>query len=201
LTVPGRGPDKQDCLSARALARWPDALVVHRLDQATSGLVVMARSPAAQRDLSAAFAQREVLKRYVAVVSGKPALTAGEIALPLLADWPHRPKQMVDMQHGKPSLTRYWVVEDEPSASGCTNSEATPHAPVTSRLALEPLTGRTHQLRVHLWALGHPILGDMLYAPPEVQQQSSRLMLHAEFLRLPHPATGEPLSFESAAPF
>jgi tRNA pseudouridine32 synthase / 23S rRNA pseudouridine746 synthase len=188
LTVPGRGPGKQDCLIARAQARWPDALVVHRLDMATSGLVLLARGKAMQRALSEAFAQRVVGKRYVAIVHGQPAAQSGEINLPLITDWPQRPRQKVDHEIGKPSLTHYQVLAG-PAPAGC------------SRLALEPLTGRSHQLRVHLWALGHPILGDALYAPPEVQALAPRLQLHAQQLQLAHPASGEPLHFELVAEF
>lgn len=188
LAVPGRGEDKQDCLSARAQAVWPDALVVHRLDMATSGLFLMGRGLHMQRVLSRAFAERRVDKRYEAVVAGVPGPVGaqGEIALPLAADWPNRPRQRVDTVHGRPSTTRWEVIAHEGDGA---------------RLALEPVTGRTHQLRVHLQAIGHPILGDTLYAPPELAARAPRLLLHACSLRLQHPATGEPLAFASAAPF
>ena len=188
LAVPGRGADKQDCLSARAQALWPDALVVHRLDMATSGLFLMGRGPRMQRALSRAFAEREVGKRYEAVVAGALGAPgdAGEIALPLAADWPRRPLQKVDTAHGRPSITRWHVLA---------------LADDTTRVALEPVTGRSHQLRVHLLAIGHPILGDALYAPPAVRDRAPRLLLHARALRLAHPATAEPLAFESAVPF
>lgn len=186
LAVPGRGEDKQDCLSLRAQRMWPDARVVHRLDMATSGLFLMARGLAMQRALSRAFEARAVDKRYEAVVHGVVREDAGEIALPLAADWPNRPLQKVDAAHGRPSVTRWRVLQR--------------HADRT-RLALEPLTGRTHQLRVHLQAIGHPILGDALYAPPAVQALAPRLLLHACLLRLAHPVGGDALVFESAAPF
>lgn len=191
LCVPGRGPDKQDCLASRAQACWPDALVVHRLDMATSGLWLMGRGLAMQRALGRAFEGRRVDKRYVAVVAGRmaPPDTAdgwGEIDLPLAADWPRRPLQKVDHAIGRPSRTRWRVLG---------------HDGATTRVELEPLTGRTHQLRVHLLALGHPILGDALYAPPEVQAMAPRLLLHASALRLPHPATGEPLALDCPPPF
>lgn len=186
LAVPGRGEDKQDCLAARARLLWPDALVVHRLDMATSGLFVMGRGLAMQRRLSRAFEHREVGKRYVAVVDGAVTGDAGTIALPLAADWPNRPRQRVDAEHGRPSQTRWRVTARE--AGG-------------TRLELEPVTGRTHQLRVHLAAIGHPILGDALYAPPAAQARAPRLLLHATRLELAHPASGEPLAFEDAAPF
>ena len=188
LSVPGRGPDLQDCVHARLLRRYADARVVHRLDMSTSGLIVFARGAEAQRRLSRAFAQREVEKGYVAVVDGHVVAESGEIDLPLQADWPARPKQKVDLEKGKPSLTRYRVLARETVLA-------------TTRLELQPITGRAHQLRVHLLALGHPILGDALYAPAAVQGRAERLLLHAQALRFPHPATGEPLAFGSAVPF
>lgn len=189
LAVPGRGPDKQDCLSARAQARWPDALIVHRLDMATSGLLVLARGAAMQRALSMAFAARRVQKRYLAVVAGRlasPAADWGVIDLPLILDWPNRPRRMIDPAHGKPSLTRWRVLGYE---DDCT------------RVELEPVTGRSHQLRVHLLALGHPIMGDQLYAPAALAARSGRLLLHAWRLEFDHPASGRRLQFESPAPF
>lgn len=188
LSVPGRGPDKQDCAWARAQARFADALIVHRLDQATSGLLVLARGEAMQRALSEAFAQRQVHKRYVAEVWGLVEADTFEIDLPLIADWPNRPRQMVDHQRGKPSLTRVRVL----------SRDAARH---TTRVDLEPVTGRSHQLRVHLLAVGHPILGDALYAPPEALQRADRLRLHACELSLP-PLLGEAaLSLQHAPDF
>lgn len=183
LAVPGRGSDKLDCAAARVQRHWPDARVVHRLDMATSGLLVFARGPEAQRRLSAAFAERAVSKRYVARVHGEVAGGQGEIALPLAADWPNRPRQKVDLAQGKPSLTRWRVLERETS---CT------------RLALEPVTGRSHQLRVHCLAAGHPIVGDSLYGPGD---DAPRLMLHAEHLAFAHPVSGQPVAFTDPAPF
>ena len=185
-SVPGRPTELHDCMASRVQAALPDALVVHRLDMATSGLLVFARSKAAQSALGTAFAQRDVAKRYVAVVAGELAEDVGEIDLPLIADWPNRPLQKVDHAIGKPSITCYRVIERH---AGCT------------RVALEPLTGRSHQLRVHLLALGHPIVGDALYAPPEVAAQAPRLLLHAHALAFAHPVSGEALSFESPLPF
>lgn len=184
LSVPGRGADKQDCAAARAQQRYADALIVHRLDMATSGLLLMARGAAMQRQLSIAFARREVEKRYVAVVHGRMPADCGEIDLPLAADWPQRPRQKVDPVHGKPSLTRYRCLAHDAAAG-------------TSRLLLEPVTGRSHQLRVHLAALGHAIAGDTLYGGVA----APRLMLHASELSLRHPATGEVLQLRSAPPF
>ncbi len=185
LAVPGRGEQLQDCAAARVQARFADALIVHRLDQATSGLLVLARGAAAQRALSQAFAERRVAKRYVAVVAGLLLPDSGSIDLPLAADWPNRPRQRVDALHGKPSLT-HWHVLARDAAAG------------TTRVALEPVTGRSHQLRVHLLAIGHPVLGDALYAP---QLSASRLMLHASELTIPHPDDARPMNFRSAAPF
>ena len=201
LCVPGRGPDKQDCLSARAQQRWPGALVVHRLDQATSGLLLMARHVAAQRQLSRAFAERQVHKRYVAVVHGRLEKSAppqdgdgdggnawNDIHLPIAADWVRRPLRVVDPAGGKPSHTRWRALGYDAATD-------------TTRVELEPITGRTHQLRVHLAALGHPILGDTLYADAAVQALSPRLLLHARLLRFEHPASGKPLCLELAPGF
>lgn len=186
LSVPGRGAGKADCLQARLADRYGAALTVHRLDMETSGLMVFARTPEAQAALSRAFRERNVEKRYLAKVWGSPTGDAGEIALPLIADWPNRPRQKVDLQGGKPSLTRWHVV----SRSG-----------QTARLDLEALTGRTHQLRVHLAAIGHPILGDSLYAPGEVRTASARMCLHACRLGFAHPVSGAWCGFEHEPDF
>lgn len=188
--VPGRGPDKADSLSRRAQACWPDALVVHRLDEATSGLMLLARGAAAQRQLSLAFAERRVHKEYQAIVHGRLDARGAPsgwrlIDLPLRRDWPNRPRSVVDSAHGKPSRTRCRPLAWDPPQD-------------RTRVALEPITGRSHQLRVHLLAIGHPIVGDPLYGPADA---APRLMLHACALRLPHPRTGKLLSLSSAAPF
>jgi tRNA pseudouridine32 synthase/23S rRNA pseudouridine746 synthase len=191
LAVPGRGAAKQDCLSTRMQSRYRDALIVHRLDMATSGLMVLARGAAAQRELSRAFAAREVGKRYIAVVAGRMEASPehwGEIDLPIVIDWPRRPMRIIDHQIGKPSLTRWRVLGHD--ASG-----------LNTRVELEPLTGRSHQLRVHLRELGHPILGDALYAPPAIRAMAGRLLLHAWSLSFVHPQTGKRLAFERPAPF
>lgn len=188
LCVPGRGPDRADCLAARVQARWPDAQVVHRLDMATSGLVVFGRGVVLQRALSIAFADRRVHKRYVAVVAGLVGDDTGEINLRLAADWPNRPRQQVDHTAGKPSLTR-WQVLARDRAQG------------TTRLALTPVTGRTHQLRVHLAAIGHAIVGDALYAPPAWAQAAPRLLLHACELGLPAGAGTSAMALSSPTPF
>jgi tRNA pseudouridine32 synthase / 23S rRNA pseudouridine746 synthase len=197
LAVPGRGVDKQDCLSARLAAAHGDIHVVHRLDQATSGLMVFARNLTALRHLQGQFAHRTVLKRYVAVVHGQLKTECLEIALPLMADWEHRPRQKVDVLEGKPSLT---VVR-------CVGFDASTN---TSRLSLVPQTGRTHQLRVHLQAIGHPIVGDTLYGTEAAsdgaahllwRKSTPRLMLHACELGFVHPATGRSLLLVLAADF
>jgi tRNA pseudouridine32 synthase/23S rRNA pseudouridine746 synthase len=185
LSVPGRGPDKQDCLSARAQVHFSDALVVHRLDMATSGLMVMARGAQVQRDLSAAFANRLVTKQYGAIVSGQVlAPTEGWrfLDLPIGVDWPNRPRRVIDPIGGKPSVTRLQLIHFDGKRN-------------ISHVRLEPLTGRTHQLRVHLQAIGHPILGDTLYAATEVVAASPRLLLHAIGLGFAHPINGQPLQF------
>jgi tRNA pseudouridine32 synthase / 23S rRNA pseudouridine746 synthase len=192
LAVPGRGEAGLHNLLALLQRKWPDALVVHRLDMATSGLIVFARGAAMQRLLSMQFAARTVTKRYDAVVHGCIDVAAGAIALPLAADWPRRPRQRVDLEHGKPALTWWSHRQSDPSA-------AAPGEGSSSRLALEPVTGRTHQLRVHLQAIGHPIVGDALYGPAD--DPHPRLLLHATALGLTHPATGKPCRFESEAPF
>jgi len=197
LAVPGRGPDKQDCLSARVQAQWPDALIVHRLDMATSGVVVMARGLDAQRALSNAFEKRRVHKRYVAVVAGEPAehLTGDgwhTIDLPLTVDWLNRPRSIVSTLLGKPSVTRWRRSASQTPAL---------RTGLATRLELEPVTGRTHQLRVHLQAIGHPIVGDPLYATPAQQAMAPRLLLHATELRLDHPVTGQSMTFTSVCPF
>lgn len=191
LSVPGKGPDKQACAWHWALHRYPDARVVHRLDMATSGVLLFARSLACQRLLGDAFSQRQIQKRYIAVVA--PALPSciGEwhtIDLPIGFDWEQRPLRKIDVQAGKPSQTRYCALPQLPCST-------------FSRVALEPLTGRTHQLRLHLAAIGHPILGDTLYAPPALRSLAPRLLLHAESLTFTHPMTGAPLALHCNADF
>ncbi|MGH8822708.1 MAG: pseudouridine synthase [Rhodoferax sp.] len=194
LAVPGRGAGKHDALSTRVQQQYPDALIVHRLDMATSGLMLMARGSQVQRVLSKSFADREVSKRYEAVVDGRlsPAADApggwGVIDLPIMVDWPRRPLRIIDAARGQPSLTRWRIL----------SYDAASH---TTRVALVPITGRSHQLRVHLQAIGHPIVGDILYANAAVQINAGRLLLHACALALTHPVTGVSLAFESPAPF
>lgn len=195
LSVPGRGSDKQDCLSSRVQKCYPNASIVHRLDMGTSGIMLMALHAEVQRTLNDAFAQRAVSKRYEAVVDGlQEPPTASEnghwqeINLPIALDWPNRPRRIIDAQLGKHSTTRWQSMSVDRSTG-------------TSRLRLEPLTGRSHQLRVHLMAIGHPILGDALYAPDAVAAASPRLLLHATELALMHPVSLNPMRWVCPAPF
>ena len=187
-TVPGRPLELHDCLWRRVRELVGDALVVHRLDMATSGLVLFARGTEVQRQLSSAFAQREVQKHYEAIVAGVIDDDDGRIDLPLAADWPNRPRQRIDREGGKPSITRWHVLQRDVARQ-------------TTRVQLEPLTGRTHQLRVHLAAIGHPLLGDTLYAPEGITAAAPRLLLHATRLAFLHPRDAAPVSFDSPAPF
>jgi tRNA pseudouridine32 synthase/23S rRNA pseudouridine746 synthase len=189
LSVPGLGPANQDCLARRAAAAHPGARIVHRLDRETSGLIAMALDADTHRNLSRQFERREVDKCYVAVVAGLVECDGGEIALPLRKDLDPPtpgPRHIVDHEQGRPALTRYRVVARDHDRT---------------RLELRPLTGRSHQLRVHLNAIGHPILGDDLYAPPNVVAMADRLLLHAQTLSLTHPTTNERLTFEAPCPF
>ncbi|WP_415032920.1 RluA family pseudouridine synthase [Azonexus sp.] len=187
LSVPGRGPDKQDCVIQRLQGEYPEAQIAHRLDMSTSGLLVVARGAAMQQAMYRLFRERAVEKRYLAVVAGWVQEDQGEIDLPLICDWPNRPRQMVCYQRGKPSLTRYRVLQ-RMLEEDC------------SLVALEPITGRSHQLRVHLAALGHPILGDELYAGAAVER-APRLLLHASELAFVHPQSDRRVHFHSPAPF
>lgn len=186
LAVPGRGADLQDCLSARVQTTFPSALVVHRLDRDTSGLMVMALDPASQRELSRQFAERLVEKRYVAVVYGQLADASGTIDLPMRKDFERPPRHKIDPIDGRPARTAWRVMQRGFDRSW---------------LEVRPETGRSHQIRLHLATLNHPILGDNLYAPPEALALSPRLLLHAEELSLAHPLTGEPMHWTSACPF
>jgi tRNA pseudouridine32 synthase / 23S rRNA pseudouridine746 synthase len=185
LSVPGRGEYySQHNLASFLQAQWADALIVHRLDMATSGLMVFARGIEMQRRLSLAFEKRRVAKRYEAVAEGVMAADSGEVDAPLIIDWPNRPRQIVDRVAGKPALTRWHVLARDGE---------------TTRVALEPVTGRSHQLRVHLQHIGHPIRGDEFYAPEPLG--APRLLLHARRLAFAHPASGEAVAFESPCPF
>ena len=188
LSVPGRGADKQDSLLTRARQRFAHAECVHRLDMETSGLMLFALGKRVQRMLNGLFQQRRIGKHYIAVVDGRVALPVGEIHLPLVCDWPNRPRQKVDHALGKPSTTRFRVLGHDT----CND---------TTRVALRPETGRSHQLRVHMLAIGHAILGDQLYASVSAQKKSSRLLLHASVMTFHHPVTGDEINLQSAVPF
>lgn len=186
LSVPGRGPEKADCLLSRLREIAPEALIVHRLDMETSGLMILARDQETHRAMSGLFEARQIAKTYRACVAGTVTKQTGEIDLPLIKDWPKRPLQKIDYEMGKPSLTRWRVV---------TRSQG------RSVLDLHPITGRTHQLRVHLEAIGHPILGDTLYGTAQSRSAAPRLLLHASHLAFVHPISGEDIDIRSPAPF
>lgn len=186
LSVPGKGEDLADCLVARAQRAYPDALLVHRLDRDTSGVMVFALTRHAQRELSQQFEARKVRKTYRARLWGHLAPKEGRVDLPLIVDWPNRPRQHVDRVNGRPAQTGWKVLGHDDDG--------------TTRVRLLPLTGRSHQLRVHMQALGHPILGDPLYAEGAARAYP-RLMLHAETLRFKHPETGRGVTFSAPCPF
>ena len=185
LSVPGKGAHLADCLISRAQAAFPDALLVHRLDRDTSGVMVFAMTPAAQRHLGLQFEKRQVKKTYVARVWGQLEPKDGTVDAPLIVDWPNRPRQKIDWDTGKPAVTDWKVQRYEDHAT---------------RLRLFPQTGRSHQLRVQMLSLGHPILGDPFYATGEALD-APRLMLHATELRLRHPEGGRGMRFVSKPPF
>ncbi|WP_370402605.1 RluA family pseudouridine synthase [Sulfitobacter sp. JB4-11] len=185
LSVPGKGPELADCLITRVQAAFPDALLVHRLDRDTSGVMIFALTPHAQRHLGLQFEKRMTRKTYVARVWGQPAEKSGTVDLPLIVDWPNRPRQMVCHETGKPAQTDWKVIKNDGE---------------TARLRLFPKTGRSHQLRVHMLAIGHPILGDPFYATGAALKYP-RLMLHSEELRFNHPQGGKSVKVRTKAPF
>jgi tRNA pseudouridine32 synthase/23S rRNA pseudouridine746 synthase len=185
LSVPGRGEHLADCLIERLRQAFPQILLVHRLDRDTSGVMIFAQTPAAQRHLGQQFENRQTKKTYVARVWGQIAEKEGTVDLPLVVDWPNRPKQMVCHETGKPAITDWKVVKREETET---------------RVRLMPRTGRSHQLRVHMLALGHPILGDPFYASGAALEYP-RLMLHSEELRVKHPDTGIGMKFRAKADF
>jgi tRNA pseudouridine32 synthase/23S rRNA pseudouridine746 synthase len=186
LAVPGRGPHLQDCLASRVQAVFPDARVVHRLDRDTSGLMLMARDADAQRQVSRQFEQRQVHKVYECIVWGVPTAAAGRIDLPIGRDPDHPPRYQIDHVHGRSSQTDWHM--NEPLGD-------------RARLVVEPITGRSHQIRLHLAASGHAILGDPLYANAAALAAATRLLLHARELQLTHPSDGRSISWQSACPF
>lgn len=185
LSVPGKAAHLADCLLSRVQVAFPDALLVHRLDRDTSGVIVFALTPHAQRNLSMQFEKRSTRKTYVARVQGRVAQKTGTVDLPLIVDWPNRPLQKVCHETGKPAITDWRVLKSDDGES---------------RVRLFPKTGRSHQLRVHMLAIGHPILGDPLYAP-DTTAKYDRLMLHSEELRINHPESGKGMSFRAKAAF
>lgn len=184
LSVPGLGEDNQDCLIRRIQESMPEARIVHRLDRDTSGLLVLARDADTHRELSRQFHDREVDKRYIALIHGSPADDGGEITLPLRYDPPTKPRHVVDLENGQSARTLWQVIERHDTFT---------------RVALVPYTGRSHQLRVHMQALGHPIMGDALYGP--ASDPTERLCLHAESLGFTHPVGREHLRFSLPEPF
>lgn len=188
LSQPGRRPEKWDSVITRLKPAYPDAVVVHRLDEPTSGLMMLALGQAMSSGLSKAFRERLVHKRYEAIVDGLIKDDQGSIDFPLIADWPNRPRQKIDFETGKPSLTHFQVLERNVVENW-------------TRVDLEPFTGRSHQLRMHLMAVGHAILGDPLYASPVILARAPRMYLHARHLSFAHPITGDTMVFDSAVPF
>lgn len=188
LSVPGKTAEKADCLISRLQITYPDALIVHRLDMSTSGIMVLARGKAMHRALSILFQDRKVDKEYCALVAGKLEQVKGEVDLPLITDWPNRPKQKVDFEIGKPSQTEYECLAYDEKRDA-------------SVVKLIPRTGRSHQLRVHMLSIGHAILGDELYASQKIRAKADRLLLHAQRLAFTHPITKEYLVYECAADF
>lgn len=186
LSVPGKAKEHADSLQNRVQRVFPTSTVVHRLDMATSGIMVMAMNKAAHRHISRQFELRQTQKSYQAVIYGQPVNDAGEIDLPLICDWPNRPKQMVDKLNGKKALTRWQIVS---------------RSELSCRIDLFPVTGRSHQLRVHMLSIGHPIIGDRLYANPHALSLGKRLHLHAKNLGFSHPTSGKNLIFHSEVPF
>ena len=186
LSVPGKGPDLQDSLEIRAKAAFPQALLTHRLDRGTSGIMVMAMNRRAQGLIGKHFERRLIRKSYIARVWGHVEGESGEIDEPLICDWPNRPKQKICYENGKPAQTSWRVIgRDE----------------ISTRIELKPHTGRSHQLRVHMLHLGHPILGDELYAPEEAVKAAPRLQLHAHTLTLHHPNDGTLVTFTDPCEF
>jgi tRNA pseudouridine32 synthase/23S rRNA pseudouridine746 synthase len=187
LSVPGKGEALADCLIERLRQGWPQVLLVHRLDRDTSGVMVFALTPHAQRHLGLQFEKRQIAKSYLALVSGMPQRRGGRIDLPIAVDWPNRPRQKICFETGRPAVTDWQLLDS-----------AGPEGP--SRVQLVPQTGRSHQLRLHMLTLGHPILGDTLYAP-ETAAAHPRLMLHAARLGLRHPLGGRRMEFRAPSPF
>jgi len=180
LSVPGRQEKHKDSLQSRAQEKFPTATTVHRLDMETSGVMVMALNKPSHVELSRQFEQRKVKKKYIARIFGHPATSSGTVNVPLICDWPNRPKQKVDYEQGKKALTHWQVIEKDA---------------LTTLLELKPTTGRSHQLRVHMLHLGHPIVGDQLYATGDALKHSDRLQLHSQQLNFTHPQNKQTMDF------
>jgi tRNA pseudouridine32 synthase/23S rRNA pseudouridine746 synthase len=186
LSVPGKPAELADCMLTRAASAFPGALLTHRLDMDTSGLLLLAMNKRAQGVIGKHFERRLIHKTYIARIWGRPEKNSGTIDLPLCFDFENRPRQKVCFINGRPSQTNWKVLERDETST---------------LVELEPLTGRSHQLRVHMLSMGHPIIGDPLYAPEAAQQAAPRLLLHAQALKLHHPGTGQIVDFEDACPF
>ncbi|GAA0342739.1 bifunctional tRNA pseudouridine(32) synthase/23S rRNA pseudouridine(746) synthase RluA [Bowmanella denitrificans] len=186
LSVPGKAAEHKDSLQLRVQRVFPTATVVHRLDMATSGIMLFALNAHSHKHISLQFERRQTQKAYLTRVYGVPGAESGEIDLPLICDWPNRPRQMVDFVRGKHALTRWSLLQAQADHS---------------LIRLEPVTGRSHQLRVHMLSLGHPILGDRLYAKGQALRMAERLQLHAAELQISHPQSGQTLRFVSPCPF
>ena len=186
LSVPGIGPAKQDCLASRVSQIMPTARIVHRLDRDTSGVIVLALDAEAHRELSRQFHDREVVKIYIAMVHGRPGADEGSVEASIRKNPDDPPRQVIDPVHGRSARTGWRVLERGAKAT---------------RLELRPVTGRSHQLRLHMLHLGHPILGDDLYAPEAVQCMAERLLLHAQSLTIVHPTNAAPMTFTAPCPF
>jgi len=186
LTVPGKAAEHADCLELRAQGQFPSSRIVHRLDMDTSGVVIMAMNAEAHRHLGLQFERRHTAKTYIADVFGSVAQDQGSVDLPLRCDWPNRPMQMIDHEQGRNAQTNWRVCERHEN---------------WTRMELTPITGRSHQLRVHMLAIGHPIMGDRFYATGEALNMADRLLLHARALTVHHPKGGERVSFEASLPF
>lgn len=187
LCVPGRKPEHQDSLELRVKEQFPELRIIHRLDMDTSGIVIMAMNPESHRNIGLQFERRKTKKTYIARIWGHPEDDEGEIDQPLICDWPNRPIQKIDLTRGKSAITKWQVLEREEGG--------------LTRIALNPITGRTHQLRVHMAEMGHPILGDDFYAHEKALKAADRLQLHAYKLTVHHPSDGRLITFEAPCPF
>lgn len=186
LTVPGKQPGADDCLQSRAVAHHAGAEITHRLDWDTSGIIVLALNKQARRHLGIQFEKRRIEKHYIARVWGKPEIESGRIELPLRCDWPNRPRQIIDHDQGREAVTDWSIVSSDT---------------MSTYLLMKPKTGRSHQLRVHCQSMGHPILGDRLYAHQDAYIAHDRMCLHASFIAFEHPGSGKTLEFQSPCPF